>query len=106
MESPYLKTGEQAELLHDEPVGHLVQDGPQAWLSLDASTHEPAHRVKPVVHVKPQVVAEHVAVAFGGVLHAAHRPPQHMPAEHDVASGTSPVAVHVACPVLHEIVPV
>jgi hypothetical protein len=75
-------------------------------LSLDVSVHDPAHRVKPAAQVKPHVVPEQDAVAFGGVLHAAQKPPQHIPAEQDVPSSTSPVATHVGCPVLHEIIPV
>jgi hypothetical protein len=92
--------------LHVEPVGHTVQEGPQAWLSLDVSAQDPAHKVKPAVHEKPQTVPEQVAVAFGGVSHAAQTPPQQIPAEQDVPSATSPIATHTACPVLHEIVPV
>jgi len=51
--------------------------------------------------------AEHVTISFcGGMAHAAHMPAQQIPAAHGVPSGTSPVATHAACPVLHDIVPV
>jgi hypothetical protein len=45
-------------------------------------------------------------VAFTIVLHDAHTPPQHSPfVPHAVLLGALPVATHVSCPVLQDVIP-
>ena len=100
-----METAAHSESSQSDPTAQGAQEGPQAWLSLVASTQAPPQRVKPVVQEKLQVVPEHTATAFVKRLHAAHKPPQQIPASQDVPLETSPVTTHAASPVLHEIFP-
>jgi hypothetical protein len=53
-------------------VGHGVHEAPQLWtLVFDAHVLVP-HRCVPALHVKPQLVPSHVAVAFAGGTQAVH----------------------------------
>jgi hypothetical protein len=101
-----VNTAAHWESLHGDPPGQTVHDGPQAWLSLVASTHNSPHNVKSASQAKLQAVPKHTVLALAGGLHAAHTPPQHTPSSQAVPSEESPVTTQAAAPALHEMVPV
>ena len=92
--------------MHAEPVGHAVQDGPHALPLLVASTHDVPQSVKPALHTDAHVPPEHAFVAFDAVTHAAHWPPQQIPAPQREPLAASPVATHTDCPESQEVTPI
>ncbi len=96
----------QSESTHVAFALQTWHDDPHALSSCVVSMQEPPQRVKPGMHAKSHPVSEHLGVAFAGVVHAEQVPAQQMPAPQGCSSGTLPVAVQVAWPLLQDIVPV
>jgi hypothetical protein len=99
------------ELRQVHPSGQGMHEAPHALLSLDVSTHAPRQEVNPGLQVETQVACEQADTSFfDGAAHAAHEPRQQIPLglalPQAVPSATSPVETQLACPELHEIVPV